>query len=138
MSEYEKIQEVMKKHEEYFRNGKADIAISSKGRYFFFEFDTKYQNFETFIEFQTAEELEKIILSTVADDLDLLLAIIGDNVAGRFRDLDVESAKDWYNEGESITKAIKRLVAFTDDLEEYGSWLKNTSNALLRIAESIK
>jgi len=56
----------------------------------------------------------------------------------RFRDLDVESAKNWYDEKESLTQAIKRLVAFTEDIEEYGSWLKNTSNALLKIAETIK
>lgn len=138
MSEYEKIQEVIKKHEEYFKNGKADVAVSSKGKYFFYEYEERYGNFETFIEFQTAEELEKIILTILSDDLDLILALIGDTTEGKFRQLDVDSAKDWYDERESFTKAINRLEALTSSIEEHGNWLKNTANAMVRIAETIK
>lgn len=67
MSEKQRILEMVEKHKTYFDNVKGvDVAISTKGEYFFYEYDEKYNDYSTFAKFSTAEELEQIIEENIA------------------------------------------------------------------------
>ena len=69
MTEKERIIAMMQKHKAYFENVKGvDIAFSTKGEYFFYEYDENHSSYITFIKFSTAEELEQIIEESIATE----------------------------------------------------------------------
>ena len=74
MSEKQRILGMVEKHKAYFENVKGvDVAISTKGDFFFYEYDEKCNDYNTFVKFSTAEELEQIIEENIATDYCLYL-----------------------------------------------------------------
>lgn len=73
MSEREKIEKLIEEYADLFKKTNMDICRSLKGKYFFFRFNKKYNNFECYSEFETAEELLKIIVGELAIDINYLL-----------------------------------------------------------------
>lgn len=69
MTEKQRIMEMMEKHKAYFENVKGvDVAFSTKGECFFYEYNEEYRDYPTFVKFSTAEELEQIIEENIATD----------------------------------------------------------------------
>ena len=59
--EKEKILQVMEKYRDYFNEWDADVAFGVNGRNIFYVLASG-EEFETFLFFQTADQLEKVIL----------------------------------------------------------------------------
>ena len=70
--EKEKILQVMEKYRDYFNEWDADVAFGVNGRNIFYVLASG-EEFETFLFFQTADQLEKVILGTIAENLDVIL-----------------------------------------------------------------
>ena len=71
MNERERIKEVISKYEDFFKMKMgADVAFSQKGDFFYYEYVEKYHNYDIFTKFCTAEELEKIILGSIAAEVE--------------------------------------------------------------------
>ena len=69
MTEKQRIMEMMEKHKAYFENVKGvDVAFSTKGECFFYEYNEEYRDYPTFVKFSTAEELEQLIEENIATD----------------------------------------------------------------------
>ena len=69
MTEKQRIINMVEKYKTYFENVKGvDVAFSTKGEYFFYECNEKYNDYPMFVKFTTAEELEQIIEENIATD----------------------------------------------------------------------
>ena len=65
----EKILKVLEKHKEYFENvGYVDVAFSTKGDCFFYEYDEEHDMYPTFVKISSAEELDQIIEENIATE----------------------------------------------------------------------
>ncbi len=73
--EVSKIMAVAGKYSDYFNEWHSDIAIGRKGPNFFYVYNDKYHYFEVFEEFTAAEELEKLIIGTMAENMETFNAV---------------------------------------------------------------
>ena len=80
MTEDEKIRKVIAKYEHFFENTISDVGHTKKEVWFFYEYDEKYKCYKSFFRFETADELEQIIIGVIANELNILIKIIGENV----------------------------------------------------------
>lgn len=80
MTEEMKIQEIIKKYQDFIHSSCVDITKSIKGKRFFYLVDEKSDELYCVVEFSTAEELEQIILREMADDLNLVIEVGVENL----------------------------------------------------------
>ena len=91
--EKEKILQVMEKYRDYFNEWDADVAFGVNGKNIFYVLASR-REFETFLFFQTADQLEKIILGTIAENLDVILGAGIDEVNVGFSAENVDEKSD--------------------------------------------
>ena len=91
--EKEEILKVMEKYRDYFNEWDADVAFGVNGKNIFYVLASR-REFETFLFFWTADQLEKIILGTVAENLDVILGAGIDEVNVGFSAEDVDEKSD--------------------------------------------
>lgn len=91
--EKEKILQVMEKYRDYFNEWDADVAFGVNGKNIFYVLASR-REFETFLFFRTADQLEKIILGTIAENLDVILGAGIDEVNVGFSAEDVDEKSD--------------------------------------------
>ncbi len=70
--ERDKILQVMEKYRDYFKEWNADVAFGTNKRNIFYVLASN-REFETFLFFQTADQLEKIILGTIAENVEIIM-----------------------------------------------------------------
>ena len=74
MDERERVKEIINKYQDFFHLKKgADVAFSLKGDFYYYEYVEKYHNYDIFTKFRTAEELELIILGSIAAEVECAL-----------------------------------------------------------------
>lgn len=78
LTEEEKIRQIIEQYSSYFEHSDADVGHTQKGVWFFYEYDKEHDYYNSFIRFETAKELEHLIASLAADDLNVL--IVNDGV----------------------------------------------------------
>ena len=91
--EKEKILQVMEKYRNYFNEWDADVAFGVNGKNIFYVLASR-REFDTFLFFRTAEQLEKVILGTIAENLDVILGAGIDEVNVGFSAEDVDEKSD--------------------------------------------
>ena len=91
--EKEKILQVMEKYRDYFNEWDADVAFGVNGKNIFYVLASR-REFETFLFFRTADQLEKVILGTIAENLDVILGAGIDEVNVGFSAEDVDEKSD--------------------------------------------
>lgn len=67
------IRELIKKYKSVLKNTDMDICESVKGRWYFMRYDKEYDVYDKFLEFDTAEELIKILTGELAVDMTLAI-----------------------------------------------------------------
>ena len=127
--EKEKILQVMEKYKDYFSEWDADVAFGVNGKNIFYVLASR-REFETFLFFRTAEQLEKIILGTIAENIDVILGAGIDEVNVGFSAEDVDERSD-----KSIEHYLPVLVQKLDVLYKAG---ENWSHMLQVTFNSIK
>lgn len=127
--ERERIMQVMEKYSDYFREWDADVAFGVKGKHIFYVLDENH-NFETFMFFRTAEQLELIILGTLAENIDCILDAGLEEIYMEFSkdDVDEKSTKslEYY-----LPILIKKLEAF-HTADQHWSQMMNLTFLSLR------
>lgn len=73
MREVEEIERMIDEYKELFAATDMDICRSLKGKYYFFRFSKRCKTYDCYTEFETAEELLKIIIGELAMDISYLL-----------------------------------------------------------------
>ena len=138
MKEHDRILETVKKHQKYFDTRPADVAISIKGEYFFYEEEPEYGGYSIFTRFETAEELESLLMENIATDFCVSLTNIAESVyldlnPHHHEHIEVEenptlSCEDQLaliRSFESYTKAIQKSYK---QLVPLLPWIKSLSN----------
>ena len=129
--EKEKILQVMEKYRDYFNEWDADVAFGVNGKNIFYVLASR-RAFETFLFFRTADQLEKIILGTIAENLDVILGAGIDEVNVGFSAEDVDEKSD-----KSIEHYLPVLVQKLDVLcraeENWSHMLQVTFNSIKNV-----
>ncbi len=73
MTETQKIEKLLEKYGPYFRLNDMDVCRSLKGKWYFFRYDEKYDNYEIFTRFETASELIQLVIGELAMDATFLV-----------------------------------------------------------------
>ena len=129
--EKEEILQVMEKYGDYFNEWDADVAFGVNGKNIFYVLASR-REFETFLFFRTADQLEKIILGTVAENLDVILGAGIDEVNVGFSAEDVDEKSD-----KSIEHYLPVLVQKLDVLcraeKNWSHMLQVTFNSIKNV-----
>lgn len=89
MTEKEKVLQVIEKYKEFFDGEDGiDVAISAKGEFFFYSYAKELTYFDYFIKFQTAEELERIIIGNMVNDVNCIVEPFIDELEMQTRRID--------------------------------------------------
>ena len=133
--EKEKILQVMEKYREYFNEWDADVAFGIKGKNIFYVLNAR-KEFETFMFFRTAEQLEKIILGTLAENLDLILGSGIDEVYMDFSAAEVDE-KHYKSIEHYLPELTKKLDVLCKASEHWMPMMQVTFNALKNVCADL-
>lgn len=133
MTEKQRIEKMMEKHRAYFENVKGvDVAFSTKGDSFFYEYNEEYNEYTTYVRFFTAEELEQIIEDNIATDYCIQLQAITEET---LRELDAPARQEISIDTVamnrySLNRAIltNAFIAFYNMLEKSYEYIKPFKN----------
>ena len=109
MSEDKKIEEVISKYQSLLDNSDVDITKSIKGVWHFYRYNEKYKNYDCFIRFKTANDLEHIILSEVAEDMNIAMELTAETIAYSYGYEDVNQIAQTSDYEENVRKLIYNL-----------------------------
>lgn len=133
--EKEKILQVMEKYRDYFKEWNADVAFGVNKRNIFYVLASN-REFETFLFFQTADQLEKIILGTIADNVEIIMEAGIEEISMGFS---VDELEGEY--GKSIEHYLPGLVHKLDVISKAGeNWynmMTVTFNSLKNVCAGI-
>ena len=138
--EREKILQVMEKYQDYFKEWNADVAFGINKSNIFYVLAPRNE-FETFLFFQTADQLEKIILGTIAENLEIIMEVgieeismgfLADKMDGEYgksiehylpelvQKLDVicKAAENWHNMMAVTFNSLKNICADIAEKED--------------------
>ena len=121
MNEEERINKTVEQYKRYFQTTTADVAHSVKGEHMFYIADRLYGEIYSFKTFSTAEELEKIILHEIADNLNAAIEVGIENLAAEIKEYNV-----FCFSCENYEDAVNRLADSLEAIDkEYNRW-RNT------------
>lgn len=80
MNEDEKIQSVIEQYKAYIDTSSSDICHSIKGVWFYYTYDSKNSIYESFYQFSTSEELEKIIIGEIIDTINIAIECTAEEI----------------------------------------------------------
>ena len=117
--EVSRIMAVAEKYSDYFNEWHSDIAMGRKGPNFFYVYNDQYRYFEVFEEFSTAEELEKLIIGTMAENMETFNAVVLENTQKMFENLDINENVGSYDPDFHIYKLLRQMEIMTGQLEHW-------------------
>lgn len=132
MSEDAKINNVIEKYSDFFKNYNADVGHTLSGVWFFMEYDEQYDDYYSFIRFKTAEELEHLITGLLADDLLCIVETSTENINYSIKSFDIQDLPVT-NYDESVIKLSKSIDVLNRELRENAEKVNAISEALLSI-----
>ena len=130
--EVSKIMAVAEKYSNYFNEWHSDIAIGRKGPNFFYVYNDKYHYFEVFEEFTAAEELEKLIIGTMAENMETFNAVALEN------ELDINENVGNYDPEFHIYKLLRQMEIMTGQLEHWSELVAGTYRSFANVCKGMK
>ena len=124
MSEDKKIEEVISKYQSLLNNSDADVSKSVKGVWHFYRYNEQYKNYDCFIRFKTWNDLEHIILSEVADDMNLALESVADTITNSYGYENIEVVTKTSDYAENIKRLIFNLSAVGECVDLFQAMAK--------------
>ncbi|MDE6253975.1 MAG: hypothetical protein K2M78_15300 [Lachnospiraceae bacterium] len=128
MTEEMKIQKITKKYNNFFQTSSADIASTMKGSRFFYLLDEISGEFSSYIKFDTAEELEQIILHEMVDDLNFALEVGLENLNEEINDKNFSYTDCKF--GNTINHLANSIEAIHTELNKWDSKLQNSLDGI--------
>jgi hypothetical protein len=136
--EIREIYEVADRYADYFNEWNADILTGRKGPHFFYTYNSEYKYIEVFHSFTTAEELETLIIGTIAENLECMNAVGAEDLNMMFEQCDMAEKCDEYDAGYHIAKLGEQLEAVNREQERWGKMLTETYKALAHICRDFE
>ena len=135
--EVSKIMAVAEKYSDYFNEWHSDIAIGRKGPNFFYVYNDQYRYFEVFEEFSTAEELEKLIIGTMAENMETFNAVALENTQ-KIENLDINENVGSYDPDFHIYKLLRQMEIMTGQLEHWSELVAGTYRSFANVCKDMK
>lgn len=120
MTEDKRISRVMEYYTKFFSDTLYDVVKTYKGYYFFCQYDESGCEIDYSIKFNTADELENLILDSMADDFNNVINIMIEDIY-----LDI-TKQDNLNDN-ALTRFSKSLEII---LDEYCRWKERADKIL--------
>ena len=123
---------VIEKYKTYFELWNADVALGVTKENIFYIFDENHE-IELFTTFQTAEQLEQLILGTIAENMTIMMEGISDSLAHQFHNaVETSCSKNFY--GRDVTEYLpllaKECSIIREELKEWSRMIKLTFEPL--------
>ena len=131
MSENSKIKAMLEKYNDFFgKLSHVDVAETAKGRWFFLEYDIKYNRYHSFCEFRSADELKLLMANIIADDVNTLLES-GLSVANQSLE-NVELSPDFGSKDYSdcLPRLVENVKILHESQKMYGDLLSRVTKAI--------
>lgn len=135
--EVSKIMAVADKYSDYFNEWHSDIAIGRKGPNFFYVYNDKYHYFDVFEEFNTAEELERLIIGTMAENMEAFNAVVLESTQKMFDDLDINENVGNYDPDFHIYKLLRQMEIMTGQLEHWSELMAGTYRSFANVCKTV-
>lgn len=135
--EVSKIMAVADKYSDYFNEWHSDIAIGRKGPNFFYVYNDKYHYFDVFEEFNTAEELERLIVGTMAENMEAFNAVVLESTQKMFDDLDINENVGNYDPDFHIYKLLRQMEIMTGQLEHWSELMAGTYRSFANVCKTV-
>lgn len=135
--EVSKIVAVAEKYSDYFNEWHSDIAIGRKGPNFFYVYNDKYHYFDVFEEFNTAEELERLIIGTMAENMEAFNAVVLESTQKMFDDLDINENVGNYDPDFHIYKLLRQMEIMTGQLEHWSELMAGTYRSFANVCKTV-
>lgn len=140
MNEQQKIEKILERYKDFFETTTADISLSHKGRRFFFLTDRKCGDLYGLAEFTTADELERLILIEMVDQITMRLETFTEDMSDEVKRLDVSYSAFDFNkvliELHALLSVIKNEMG--EHLPEILSFVKGISTYINENGETEK
>jgi hypothetical protein len=136
--EVSRIMAVAEKYSDYFNEWHSDIAMGRKGPNFFYVYNDQYRYFEVFEEFSTAEELEKLIIGTMAENMETFNAVALENTQKMFENLDINENVGSYDPDFHIYKLLRQMEIMTGQLEHWSELVADTYRSFANVCKGMK
>jgi len=136
-AEIKRIMVVADKYSGYFNEWHSDIAIGRKGPNFFYVYNDKYQNFEVFTAFETAADLEKLIIGTMAENMETINAVVAENLHMRFDGIDADGRVGSYDPESHIYTLLRQMEAMTGELERWSELMAGTYRSFANVCKGV-
>lgn len=117
MNEEQNIEKLLEEYKDFFKVTTADIAKSSKGKKFFFYVDSVCGELYSLTEFSTPDELEQRILHEMADQINMTLEDMSENVKKEL--CNIEALDFDCNNTESVNQLISSLETIQKRCERF-------------------
>lgn len=132
-----KIMAVADKYSDYFNEWHSDIALGRKGPNFFYVYNDQYHYFEVFEEFNTAEELERLIIGTMAENMEAFNAVVLESTQKMFDDLDINENVGNYDPDFHIYKLLRQMEIMTGQLEHWSELMAGTYRSFANVCKTV-
>ena len=132
-----KIMAVADKYSDYFNEWHSDIAIGRKGPNFFYVYNDQYHYFEVFEKFNTAEELERLIIGTMAENMEAFNAVVLESTQKMFDDLDINENVGNYDPDFHIYKLLRQMEIMTGQLEHWSELMAGTYRSFANVCKTV-
>ena len=136
--EVSRIMAVAEKYSDYWNEWHSDIAMGRKGPNFFYVYNDQYRYFEVFEEFSTAEELEKLIIGTMAENMETFNAVALENTQKMFENLDINENVGSYDPDFHIYKLLRQMEIMTGQLEHWSELVAGTYRSFANVCKDMK
>ena len=141
MAEEDEVSRIMaaaEKYSDYFNEWHSDIVMGRKGPNFFYVYNDQYRYFEVFEEFSTAEELEKLIIGTMAENMETFNAVALENTQKMFENLDINENVGSYDPDFHIYKLLRQMEIMTGQLEHWSELVAGTYRSFANVCKGMK
>lgn len=122
MTEEQKIRQIIDQYSSYFEHSDADVGHTQKGVWFFYEYDKEHDYYNSFIRFKTAKELEHLIASLAADDLNVLIEVGAEAVHHALEEIDINDVTACCYDG-CIPELLKNMETLNGECRKWAERL---------------
>lgn len=112
--------------------------MGRKGPNFFYVYNDQYRYFEVFEEFSTAGELEKLIIGTMAENMETFNAVALENTQKMFENLDINENVGSYDPDFHIYKLLRQMEIMTGQLEHWSELVSGTYRSFANVCKDMK
>lgn len=138
MTEKEKVLQVIEKYREFFDGEDGiDVAISAKGEFFFYSYAKEFTYFDYFIKFHTAEELERIIIGNMVNDVNCIVEPLIDELEMQTRQIDSLDTEA-YDFRDEVMKLSEHLASVERVLTKNNEVFRILFRGLKNVCDRVK